>query len=437
MSMLMSVHPLVDQRFGVITRLEPVPVPDTLPTGFRMIASRLSDPTRFCRWPADSGGAGYAFRDDAAAVGAAIGEAVERYCGNLMPEGLVRAPGRDLPDALDLDSVALFSPAQYARPGFPFRPLDADLELEWAPGVDLRTGERVLVPAPLVWVSAVAAAPERGLPHTNPIIQAGLAAGADRDSALRAALYELAERDTMALTWHGRRPLRWIDPPAELAALGRGRRGTLRTRFLEFPNDLGVTVIGALVRDEATGYLSLGTAARSAAGPALRKALAEACQLQLFVADYDDPDGPYMQVAQDPRSPLKPWRADRRYRDSYRPDLADAVDYGCHLQLYLDPRVQEEFEAELAGAVVGTVSHAELGAGPEPSVSALADRVGIGRVVALDLTTSDVRPSGLRVVRVVAPGLYSNSAAGLPFLGGTRLARTLHGRARRDLPLPH
>jgi ribosomal protein S12 methylthiotransferase accessory factor len=302
--------------------------------------------------------------------------------------------------------------------------MSTDLELRWAPGTDLGTGEPTLVPASLVWVSY------NGTPRTNPILQAGLAAGPDLGWAQEGALHELAERDTMALAWHGRRPLRFVEPPPALAALGR--YGSLRTRFVEFPNDFGLVVAGALVRDESTGYLTLGTAARSAAEPALRKALAEAFQLQLFVADYDDPHGPYMRAAENPASPLKPWRADRSYRDAYRDDFADVVDYGCHLQLYLDPRAQDRFEAELAASVTGTVAWTELPSTPEPSVAVLAEALG-GRVVSVDVTTPDIRPTGLRVVRVLATGLYSNSAAGLPFLGGTRLPED----GRRALPLPH
>lgn len=419
---------LVDRRTGVVSRLTANPVPPRLPRAFRMHTAVLSDTTRFGPWASDSAGAGYAFHDDEAAKAAAIGEAVERYCGNLIPPGLVRASYRDLVaaghDAVDPQTFALFSAEQYGKPGFPCVPMTTDLELEWASGTDLGTGKPTLVPASLVWVSY-----DRP-PRTNPILQAGLAAGPHLGWAQRGALYELAERDTMALAWHGRRSLRFVEPPPTLAALGR--HGSLRTRFVEFPNDFGLVVAGALVHDESTGYLTLGTAARSAAEPALRKALAEAFQLQLFVADYDNPHGPYMRAAEHPASPLKPWRADRSYLDAYREDFADVVDYGCHLQLYLDPRAQDRFEAELVSSITGTVAWTDLPAEPEPSVVELAGALG-RRVVSVDVTTPDIRPTGLRVVRVLSTGLYSNSAAGLPFLGGTRLPTG----GRRALPLPH
>ncbi len=255
----------------------------------------------------------------------------------------------------------------------------------------------------------------------------------------------MLERDAVTMAWHGRRPLREVIPPPWLAKLGTGARGSLTTRFLEFPNEFGMVVIGALVFDEASGYLSMGAACRATAEPAMRKALAEAFQLQMFVGDLDDPDGPYMRAANRPDSPLKRWRADRRYLDDCRDDLADIVEYCTHLQLFLDPRMRDRLAAELADAVTGTVTWEALDADapfaattdPAPLATALA-RAG-HPVVSVDVTTDDVRPTGMRVVHTLAPGLYSNSSVGLPFRGGTRLPDQLAtvGKPRRDFPLPH
>jgi ribosomal protein S12 methylthiotransferase accessory factor len=413
-----------------------------------MISSVLSDTTRFSAWPSDSGGAGYAFDDERAATGAAIGEAVERYCGNLVPAGLPRAAYVGLAaagiDAVDPESVALFAPEQYAATGFPFAPLSRDLAMTWADGVDLVSGSSVLVPASLVWVSL----PAVGVPPTNPIIQAGLATGLSRQAAEWSALCELVERDTMAMTWTGRGKLTRVEPPAHIARLASGPTGALTTRFYAFPNEFGLTLIGALVRDASTGYLTLGMGCHNRPLKAMVKALGEALQLQLFVGDYDDPDGPYMRAAANDGSPLKCWRAARDYSAAYRADFRDVIDYGCHLQMYLDPVIQDSFEAELAESTAGHVALADLPgeptmASPDPAdnadLAALVGRIADAglRVVSVDVTTDDVRRCGLHVVRVLVPGLYSNSAAGMPFLGGTRLPERLAGNSPRLLPLPH
>lgn len=446
----MDLSTLLDPRTGIIRRIERNKIPGSLPPEFTMYTAVLSDTTRFAVWASDFAGAGYALLDDDSALGPAVGEAIERYCGNLVPAGLPRATYRELSatgcSVLDPRSVVLFSPGQYKAPHFPFTEFRDDLELEWAAGNDILTGAPVAVPANLVWVAYAHQAPARGVPFLNPVLGAGLAAGVDKRSALWSALCQMIERDALTMAWHGRRPLREVTPTPWLAALGEGAHGSMTTRFLEFPNEFGLIVIGALVHDKATGYLSMGAACRTAAGPAMRKALAEAFQLQMFVADLDDPDGAYMRGARDPRSPLKPWRADRGYLDDCRADLADVVEYCAHLQLFLDPRMQDRLEAELTESLTHTVGWEALdrearfaGMGEDPLLLARVLAEAGHPVVAVDVTTQDVCPTGMRVVHALAPGLYSNSSVGLPFRGGTRLADQLAavGRPRRDLPLPH
>ncbi|WP_214104934.1 YcaO-like family protein [Acrocarpospora catenulata] len=431
---------LIDSRTGIVRRLETAPIPPQLPASFSLVTAVLADTTRFGPWPSDSAGAGYAFADPDAARAAALGEAAERYCGNLVPPGLRTAAFAELDrPALDPADLALYSAEQYER--IPLHPFTRDLPVEWTEATDLVTGQAVLVPAGLVWVSYFSADVTPPSPRTNPVIQAGLAAGPDLAYAAWGALCEIVERDAMTLAWHGRAGLRAVEPPPWLAAFARGPLDRLDTRFLSFPTTTGLQVIGALVRDLGTGYLTLGMGVRAEQVGAMLKAYGEALQLQLFVAGLDDPDGPYCRAAADPRSPLKPWRPGRDYGSAYRDDLADVVDYGCHLQLFLDPAVQERFEAELAEALTEGGDPPRVP--PPRDLAELASRVARPaqspgpQVLLADLTTPDVASAGLRVVRLIAPGTYANTAAGLPFLGGTRLAASLAGRPRRALPLPH
>ncbi len=426
---------LIDPRTGVISWLRPRAIPNHFPTGFALTHARLADTAAFSAWPADSTGAGYSFADLDAVTGAAIGEAIERYCGNLVPPDLPVASYTELiaagRDAIDPAELCLYSAEQYAEPGFPATTMYRELSQSWATGRDVHTGAPVAVPASLVWVSWFASATAPHRPLTHPVIQAGLAAGPSREFAEAAALREVIERDAMTLSWTGRLGLRAVTPPRWLADFTRGPLGGLAGRFVAFECAFGVPVIGALVFDERTGYLTLGVGVHDDPDAAALKAYGEALQLQLFVADYDDPQGGYAAIAGRPGSPLKAWRADRRYARSYRSDLRDVVDYGCHLQLHLDPDVQARFRTELDVAITGEVALADLSSGP----GSLADRLARAghRVVAVDVTTADVATAGLYVTRVVVPGLYSNSPIGLPFLGGTRLAEA---RRRATVPAP-
>jgi ribosomal protein S12 methylthiotransferase accessory factor len=177
-------------------------VPAQFPGSYVIVDSYLCDTAAFCPFPSDPAGAGYAFGNERRAVAAAIGEAVERYSGNLVPDDLRAATYRDLDNAVDPTTLALFSPAQHDEPDFPCVPFTQDMVIEWADGVDMNTGEPVAVPASLVWASY------RTTPPTNPIIQAGLAAGQSLAAAQWAALCEVIERDAMTLAWNGRQGLR-------------------------------------------------------------------------------------------------------------------------------------------------------------------------------------------------------------------------------------
>ena len=69
------------------------------------------------------------------------------------------------------------------------------------------------------------------------------------------------------------------------------------------------------------------------------------------------------------------------------------------------------------------------------------------RAISVDVTTPDVALSGMRVVRVIVPGLYPNAPAAFPFLGGRRLydepaamgwlAHPLQAAQLVRAPLPH
>ena len=426
---------LVDRRTGIIRELVDAVVPQHFPPEFKLIHSYVCDSARFSPWSSDSAGAGYCFDlgDRARPTAAAIGEAVERYCGNIVAKPIVRGSAAELVGAcIDLSQLARFDAAQYARPQFPFVEPTDDLEMDWTRGVDLNTGSDTWVPAELVWGSYphyVA----RTDPAISPVAQAGLAAGPTTEFAIRNALREIVERDAMTLSWTGRRGVRIVTGIPE-ALLRLGNHETLTTRWLAFDSNFGIPVLGALVHDRLTGYSTMGTACHEDAQTAAFKSLGEALQLQLLSADYDNPESGIGLAAATPTSPLQPWRADRSYADVYRPDFADVMDYGCHLQLHLDPAIQALFESELAGAVVDEVELNSLTT--HTDVQSAVTRAGF-EPAWIDLTTSDVLSAGLHVVRVVIPSCLTNAAAGLPFLGSPRLRDSLAGRPARILPLPH
>ncbi|MEM6794228.1 MAG: YcaO-like family protein [Acidobacteriota bacterium] len=423
-------EPLIDPRFGLIRSLEPAPLPAEMPRRLHRAHALCSDAQRFSPWTSDRESGGFAWDDPAAARAAAAGEAVERYCGNLVPEGLRRGSWRDLrasgDAAVDPDELALFSAAQYAQPGFPFVPMGRDLPMLWAAGESLVDGSPVWVPASLVWVTFFFGAPTAGEPRTHPTPYAGIATGGTRERAEVSAMLEILERDAMSVAWHRGDPLPELEVPGFVTH--RVRAESVSMRFFEIPSELGAAVVGALAYDEAQDIPVLGLACRPEPAAAALKAAAEAFQLLLTCRILADPTSSYMQrvAAGAEGLGVKPWRADRAYRSSYRNDWRDAWDLLCHLQIHLDPAMREPLAARLRGAVGKRLEDLPtLTGGRRELVDHFVSR-GY-RPVCVDVTTPDVAASGLSVVRVVIPGLYGNAPAAFPYLGGARLAAAQGG----------
>lgn len=446
---------LIDPLTGVIVWVRPLAPDPVAPPSMHTWVSHTSDVYRTMGWPADRYGTGTAFDDPVRARAAAIGEAVERYCGNRIAPGLTRASHSELAAcgrrAVDPDELALYSEAQHGDPGCPFVRFDRDLSVQWTEGRSLSDNSAVLVPASLVWVNYFLA-PHHLEPPTNFAIFAGIAAGPTRDAAETSALEELIERDATMVWWHSGGPAMGLDldDPALAAQLAPPPRSPVEVRCVLVPNRYGVPVVAAVLVDNDHDLLTLGVAARPDAPGAARKATAEAWSLRTYALGLLDPDGLIWRAAEAgliDGSPLKPFRADRRYTQSYRPDFRDITDLACQTQIYLDPAMHEWCNRILEPARRQTISTVPSVAGnPRTAYLSLLERTGV-EPVAVDLTTSDVALAGLHVTRVVAPGLYSNPPAGFPFLGGTRLCRepvTL-GLADRELaedelvlaPLPH
>ncbi len=430
---------LVDPRLGLLRRLALEPLPPHLPPGLCQARAEIADSRAFSPWTSDAAAAGLAWWNAEAARAAAVGEAVERYCGNVVPTGLRRASYAELAAgggaALDPADLALYAPEQYRRRGFPFVPFTRDLQVLWTTGFDLATGDSVAVPASWVWTSW-STGPAAGEPKTHGTIYAGIAAGPSREEAERSALAELVERDAVHLAWTAGVPLPRLTPPAWMEPLLTAARGAVTAELYLFPNAFGLPVVGALLRDREAGVVTLGQACRTTPVDAALKAVAEAAQLNLVARALADPQtGLADRLAAVPGAALHPWRADRGYAALYGPLWRGARDLLCHLQLHLDPALHKPLADRLATG--GTRPLADLpAAGPETRETYLTRLHARGfRAVSVDVTTSDVAPTGLRVVRVVVPGLYANAPAAFPYLGGRRLAEA--GGVRCTLPPPY
>jgi ribosomal protein S12 methylthiotransferase accessory factor len=420
----------------------------------------VADARRFAPVSVDLVAMGAAFDDEERARRSAIGEAVERYCGNLVPvAGLRRASYSELVRqgevAVDPMSLALYSDAQYAEPGFPFVRFTRELEVQWKAGVRLADGRPCWVPASLAYINYFNGR-QAAEPRTNFVMYSGIAAGESREQAELSGLLEVIERDATMIWWHSGSPCEGINPedPSIRALLASPwDRGTLRYSVFRIPSRFPLPVIGVLCEDTGRQLVSLGMACRLNPVEALSKAAAEAVHLWTFALGLLDPDGHIWKAITagifDARS-YQPYRADRRYRDGFRPDYHDMVDLGSNAQYYLDPRTHylvdriREAPPRLSPGELPSVGGSAAGARDQVVAFLVAEGF---EPVSVDLTTSDVASAGLAVVRVVVPGLVPNGPAAFPFLGSprireepARLGLLPEPIGERDLvlaPLPH
>jgi ribosomal protein S12 methylthiotransferase accessory factor len=351
---------------------------------------------------------------------------------------------------LDPHELVLYSPQQYAAPGFPFVPLTRETRVHWVPGRSLTRDAEVLVPASMVYVNWYAAG-YSSAPITNFCAFAGIAAGPDLDFAVMSGVEEVVERHATMAWWINGHPLPAVDVPPELHDLWDGTEAAhQRFSLIHLDNEFGIPVAAAVVHDDTDQIVNVGFSARPTFAAAAAKAWTEALTLQEGSRDLLRMDGLHWGVMASGElngRAFKPWREDRRYLDDFRPDMRDCDDLMVQQQVYLDPRAGRRMAHLLEPAATRSVD--TLSSLPRRSAATYRKAVeDAGReVIVVDLTTRDVASTGMSVVRVLVPGTIGNAPAAFPFLGRRRVQELAVELGWRDsalgedalnyFPLPH
>ncbi|MEO9322539.1 YcaO-like family protein [Nocardioides sp. C4-1] len=416
---------LVDPDFGLVTGLHPVERLEGLPPSYVGITAEVADARVHGNWPSDRVSLGTTFDDPDGARIAAIGEAVERYCGNYVPAGLRRATARDLRAegrrVLGPDDLRFFADWQHARGGFPFARFADDLDVAWVEGLD-QAGDEVLVPASWAHLNWRTGA-RRSEPFLHPVNYAGIATGQSVDDATRRGLLELVERDSLSLWWHLGLPASGIDPATVPGLLDHLSGSRLELHLLALPAWFGVPVVAAVVHDPVTGIVAGGFSAKLDPAETAVKATLEAIHSWVFSLGLLDADGWVFEAVRAgilSEGLYLPHRAGRDYLADVGEHCSRVRDLGAQAQVWLDPEVQRRLLPRFT-APPSTVPLDELPTGTEAGLRA-ALAAGGHDVVVCDLTTPDVALTPLRVVRVCARGLVPNAPAGFPYYGLPRWA---------------
>jgi ribosomal protein S12 methylthiotransferase accessory factor len=216
---------------------------------------------------------------------ACLGEALERCLARALPvDHSVHASWCRWP--LDEPAVnparwVLFHSRQYACPGFPFDPLDAETPCRWVCCREANSGAPVWVPEDLVFLM-----PRQGEPSRfTPGFSTGLSCAPSANLALLRGAQEVIERDALVGGWWGRYPVEEWPGEAVLALAGdslweRLNRPNLTYRFyrIRTPYSSHVTMVSVSGVDTEGWVFCVSSACRETRRESWLKSLLEAVQ---------------------------------------------------------------------------------------------------------------------------------------------------------------
>ncbi len=259
---------------------------------------------------------------------------------------------------------------------------DLNRAIGWVRGYDLLQREPCLVPADLVHTNYTVAHPDGDfLAGSN-----GLASGNHLIEAVNAALYELIERDGVAL-WAarplgeravGNLDLASVDDPDCRALLGKFAAAVIVVRVWNVTTDIGVATFLCEIRDPVgADPMALrrfhGSGCHADSRIALARALTEAAQTRLtYIAGVRDDLSP-AEYAEEPSKEIGDALLDALARETARTSFRDVPGF-----------VAEDLASDLCWMLNRLAA------------------AGIGRAVAVDLTRPEL---AIPVVRLIVPGL--------------------------------
>lgn len=327
--------------------------------------------------------------DDAEALRPALAEGLERYCASVhAPEQFVWASAEDLgQDALDLDTVPRCSEAELAHPLCPLVAPDKRAPMRWVRAVSLLDGRIVHVPAVMVYLYVGTASPAERICLT---ITTGCAAHVTYEKAVAHAILEVVERDAIAVVWLQRLPLPRIEVDQVPRALAPGWERYERSCpdleyvFFDATSDLGIpTVYGLQVAPADRRVTTLvACATETSAAAAVAKVIRDMAAARITM------------------------RHARWVPESF--DEFSDVFHGATYMARAERREAFHFLLE-SGAKrrLSEIPPADAGLDEGDLLPHLVHLLREKRLdaYAVDLSTDEALRCGLRVVRVVIPGL--------------------------------
>jgi ribosomal protein S12 methylthiotransferase accessory factor len=337
------------------------------------------------RWQTASGG----FSDDEnAAIMAAIGESLERYCGAVCEFELKKYSELGSGNIVPFSEFALFSDEQYANPDFAWQKPNIN-KTYFGNVYSIYDNSEYYIPQELIGLGSRKEEPL--MPSTS----TGIAAHTNKYSAILSAVCEVLERDALVTYWLNSLGGREIPLDNEYTEEVRRKGGEvfcfdLTQDWNPFPV---IAVCGHLLSRNKK-RISLGAACRADYKSAIKKAYHEWIQGCIFAGYFDD----------------------------FHPDLllnenSSVNSFDIHA-VYYTKKPHEWHETPLLKHRKPYKPKAESSNQTLEFLLKSLKRENI-RFYYKDITTADVRETGLTVVRVVSPNLsLLHGDENMLFLGG-------------------
>ena len=222
------------------------------------------------------------------AIWAAIGEACERYAAFTyhVEETILATENELAPNALPLSSFIAFSEQQYNADDFKYVKPSPHTIINWTEGFNLINGDKVYLPAQLVWLGFPSCPPAQSL---FPQVSTGLAAGQSMHHAIISGLCEVIERDAFTTHWLLKRTppkirlsdVMEMDP--ELKQLLQHSK--LDMHLLWMTTDIGIPCVLCVIKQPNNHGLGIGMSCNLVTIEAIKKAIVEALHCLNVIVD--------------------------------------------------------------------------------------------------------------------------------------------------------
>lgn len=338
------------------------------------------------------------------ACNAAVSECVERYCSAFYNDIIFGSYNalKQNNNIIEPEKFAFYLEEQYKQKKFPFDRFDRDTYIGWTLGYNFTTNRDVLVPAASVYLPYK---PQENEARIWNCVSTGLSCATSYEEAVLKGIYEVLERDAFSMTW-----LHKISFP-RIMFCDDEEIGLLYKKYfevencdyylMELNNGFNIpTVLG--VFDDRKGGALVAASTRANKREAVKKTLLELSQGRIawkkdFVEGHDI-----------------------TIEEGYR----NIKELEQHVMLYSNKEMKKHLKFAYETDEVTDFSDTKTFSNIKEELSYVLQQItkqGYD-VIAVDLTTEDVRELDFRVVRVLIPGMTELTVDHeYPCIGGRRL----------------